>query len=131
LIVLTMIRVLAFTLTLKFSAGRFAVISETVFGFCELAQRLAYQFLVTLGRIPAEAHLRWKPPPRYADDSAPFLLRHPRFPLITILIIRSLRQTLRPCRTSPTDTESSDYPFAGTGFAKLLPVPSGLYYHVC
>ena len=30
LLVLTMIRVLAFTLTLRFSAGRFAVISETV-----------------------------------------------------------------------------------------------------
>ena len=48
LIVLTMIRVLAFTLTLVFFHRQVrSHFRNCSFGFCDLAQRLAYQFLVT------------------------------------------------------------------------------------
>jgi len=48
LIVLTMIRVLAFTLTLVFFHRQVrSHFRNCSFGFCDLAQRLAYQFIVT------------------------------------------------------------------------------------
>jgi hypothetical protein len=48
LLVLTMIRVLAFTLTLVFFHRQVrSHFRNCSFGFCDLAQRLAYQFLVT------------------------------------------------------------------------------------
>jgi len=48
LIVLTMIRVLAFTLTLVFFHRQIrSHFRSCSFGFCDLAQRLAYQFVVT------------------------------------------------------------------------------------
>ena len=48
LIVLTMIRVLAFTLTLVFFHRQVrSHLRSCSFGFCDLAQRLAYQFIVT------------------------------------------------------------------------------------
>ena len=48
LIVLTMIRVLAFTLTLVFFHRQVrSHLRSCSFGFCDLAHRLAYQFLVT------------------------------------------------------------------------------------
>ncbi len=46
LVVLTMIRVLAYTLTLVFYHRQVrSHFRSTPFGFCELARRLAYQFL--------------------------------------------------------------------------------------
>jgi hypothetical protein len=46
--VLTMIRVLAFTLTLVFFHRQVrSHFRNCSFGFCDLAQRLAYQFIVT------------------------------------------------------------------------------------
>ena len=47
-IVLTMIRVLAFTLTLVFFHRQVrSHLRSCSFGFCDLAQRLAYQFIAT------------------------------------------------------------------------------------
>src|SRR6202023_2829262 len=51
LIVLTMIRVLAFTLTLVFFHRQVrSHLRSCCIGFCDLAQRLAYQFVVTAQR---------------------------------------------------------------------------------
>jgi hypothetical protein len=48
LIVLTMIRVLAYTLTLVFFHRQVrSHFRNCSFGFCDLAHRLAYQFVVT------------------------------------------------------------------------------------
>jgi hypothetical protein len=65
LIVLTMIRVLAFTLTLVFFHRQIrSHFRSCSFSFCDLGQRLAYQFVITAQQIPVEAprQLKLSPP---------------------------------------------------------------------